>query len=187
MSKRPIRTRSLSLKCADLRCKKSLVEECNLRPARDSFNSQNCYLFDFIFIPSQKIPISHCSNFSYDIKVYSPFYWSLTCFVWTSGSCLFGCWDSTVHLPYCPAPSLKSLHWQTYSSLTDQSETSNERKKRQNNSPQRTYSTEVASRNKKTLKRTSFNAVKKLSTSVTLILKVKMKLTWSLVKIQIYT
>jgi len=35
----------------------------------------------------------------------------------------------------------KSLDWQTYSLLTNQSGTNNERKKRQNNSPQRTYST----------------------------------------------
>jgi len=35
----------------------------------------------------------------------------------------------------------KSLCWQTYSLLTNQSGTNNERKKRQNKSPQRTYST----------------------------------------------
>ena len=35
---------------------------------------------------------------------------------------------------------MKSLCWKTYLLLTNQSGTNNERKKRQNNSPQRVYS-----------------------------------------------
>jgi len=98
------------------------------RLAQNSLNSWDHHQFNSVFIPSQKIPISHCNNFSYDIKAYSPFCWSLTHFVQTSGMHLdssffivniidslhldfrhlpVGCWDSIAHLPYCPIPSLR--------------------------------------------------------------------------------
>ena len=55
------------------------------RPARNSLNSRDRRQFNFVFIPSRKISFSHHNNFSYGIKVYSPFHWSLTHFVRTSG------------------------------------------------------------------------------------------------------
>ena len=41
--------------------------------------------FHFIFIQSWRFPTSHCSIFCSHIEVYSPFYWSSTHFVQTSG------------------------------------------------------------------------------------------------------
>jgi len=91
-----------------------------LRPARNSPNSRDHRQFNFVFIPSQKFSFSHHNNFSYDIKAYSPFRWSSTHFVRTSGvylvsfsfviniidslrsdfrCCPIDCWDSYMHIP----------------------------------------------------------------------------------------
>jgi len=47
----------------------------------------------------------------------------------------------SLSLKYAELRCKKSLRWQTYSLLTNQSESNDERKKRRNDGPQRTYST----------------------------------------------
>ena len=79
----------VSLHWLSMRSAELLNGTCTiLRPARNSPNSRDHRQFNFVFIPSQKFSFSHHNNFSYDIKAYSPFRWSSTHFVRTSGAVL---------------------------------------------------------------------------------------------------
>ena len=59
----------------------------------------------------------------------------------------------------------KSLHWQTHSLLTNQSENNDERNKRRNNIPQRTYSTVASSRSRLPISWTSWTNTANLVSS----------------------